>query len=434
MRTIEAEGSISSLKALYIGGIQSLSRFWRPPNLAVFGVCFYILTSSLAIRVGWDLSLFVLSLCGIAIVVQWEKTKSPFASPLIGPALWFLLSIALSIIFSSNLTRSLRLSATLLPAYLIFLLITEQFVSLTDVLDLYSTLSLVSLGLSTVLLWTASKNPWMKPDEWVSAAGNPTVLVPNDIAMLAIIAPLNLSILYFRANRWQRLLPLLALVSTVGVVGIYQSRGAVVLMVVSFCFFFGIRRPKFGIACGFLLCLVVFVIDAISGFPLLGKVFSRVTWTQRLPLWSAAINMFADAPLFGHGPHTFAPLYRSYLQGVHLPDWVITDPRFTPWPHNLLLEMLAEQGLAGFTSLLFLIAMGLRLGWKSYQRSENRARVLVTGVLASFVSFCVAAIYELSFLRHWAVILLFTLLGAISCLSSLSDKNEVRSNAQLSSI
>lgn len=54
-----------------------------------------------------------------------------------------------------------------------------------------------------------------------------------------------------------------------------------------------------------------------------------------------ALAMFADRPLVGAGPNVYPLLYRDYARDIG------NDPRAQREPHNLYLQILAEQGIAG---------------------------------------------------------------------------------------
>ncbi len=70
----------------------------------------------------------------------------------------------------------------------------------------------------------------------------------------------------------------------------------------------------------------------------------------RLELWRRTLPIIASAPLFGHGLHEWAPLYRASIEGV---------PYFDAFdmghPHQDMLLIAAEQGLAGVAIYLLLL-------------------------------------------------------------------------------
>jgi O-antigen ligase len=100
------------------------------------------------------------------------------------------------------------------------------------------------------------------------------------------------------------------------------------------------------------------------------------------------------------------------------------DPRFTPWPHNLYLETLADQGIVGLAALLALLGCSISLGWQLRKHAAEEVRSLSHSVLASLVAFCVSAAIELTFLRLWVVVILFVLLGTLARLSSPTSMKE----------
>jgi O-antigen ligase len=73
----------------------------------------------------------------------------------------------------------------------------------------------------------------------------------------------------------------------------------------------------------------------------------------RLELWQRTLPIIATAPLFGHGLHEWAPLYRQSIEG--LPDF---DAFLMGHPHQEMLLILAEQGAVGLlVYLLLLVAL-----------------------------------------------------------------------------
>ncbi|HWX64880.1 MAG TPA: O-antigen ligase family protein [Rhodanobacter sp.] len=73
----------------------------------------------------------------------------------------------------------------------------------------------------------------------------------------------------------------------------------------------------------------------------------------RLELWRRTLPIIATAPVFGHGLHEWAPLYRQSIEG--LPDF---DAFLMGHPHQEMLLILAEQGVVGLlVYLLLLVAL-----------------------------------------------------------------------------
>jgi O-antigen ligase len=115
--------------------------------------------------------------------------------------------------------------------------------------------------------------------------------------------------------------------------------------------------------------------------------------------WSTAWKMFLEAPLLGHGPHTFGLFHK------------------TPWAHNLYLEVLAEQGIVGLGAFIGLMVGGMRMAWRVYCTAVGEMRLIGAGVLAALIGFCCASLFELSLVRQWVVAALFILIGMVAQLS-----------------
>jgi O-antigen ligase len=251
----------------------------------------------------------------------------------------------------------------------------------------------------------------------VSEFGSPVLVVPNDIALVAVIAPFSVSLLFGRPNRLLSLLAVMSIAASMSAVIVLQSRGALLSIIVTTALTVGLIRPRLGLlTCG-LVVIVALVIDAILGFPLIGK----FGWFPgaRLSLWLAAWTMFLDAPLLGHGPHTYVLSYRSYIEALQLSVQLPVDPRVTPWPHNLYLEVLAERGVIGIAAFGALLGIGLRRGWLIRQRVRGEARRYVSGALTGLLGLCIVGLYEASLLRLWVTVLLFSTLGVLACFCRL---------------
>jgi O-Antigen ligase len=121
----------------------------------------------------------------------------------------------------------------------------------------------------------------------------------------------------------------------------------------------------------------------------------------RLQLWHTAWQVFFDWPWLGTGPHGFALAYTHYL-----PPELALDPRDTPWPHSLPLEIAAVTGLAGiFASGLLIFAAYLHSRTGPALDPERRRVVLVQCVV-----FVVLGLFEASFLRLWVWMLATSIL------------------------
>ena len=104
----------------------------------------------------------------------------------------------------------------------------------------------------------------------------------------------------------------------------------------------------------------------------------------RLRTWSAAVEMFADRPITGHGPDTFGLLYPEYRSEE---DARILGLRITDKPHNLLLEYLVTGGVLLGAAWLFLIGWVGRRVVTAIGRRSGDDKLLLSGLAAALVAY-----------------------------------------------
>jgi len=389
----------------------------------------------------WDFALIGLSILAFFAVATRDtnKTFRP-TSPLIFLFLAFLLTSMLSAFFSENMFNSLRFGFFLLPGTLLFFLIGEHFDSPKGLDLLYATLSFLGLGLAFLLLWTAWTHPEIQDisNTMARTMGSPLIIVANDVIILSLLAPFSAVLIYKDYSSHAGIVGALSIILSIGAIVSYQSRGAFLTMIVSLAIFAFITvkdkaRKGFPVALGLGLISMVLIVDWIRGFSLMGKVFYGSV-SNRIFLWASAWEEFLRAPIIGNGPHSlmyhegtsisYAPwvnnLYVDMLaeQGLLLTYREGMANSHAPWAHNLYVEMLAEQGILGFLALVLLLGYAMKLAWKIWHDSNPQVRMFGAGIVAALSGFCLAGVYELSFIRQWVVLLLFTILGLILNLSS----------------
>ena len=71
-----------------------------------------------------------------------------------------------------------------------------------------------------------------------------------------------------------------------------------------------------------------------------------------------------------------------------------------------------------------MLVSAFRAVWKAGRETHGDTKLLVIGAMAGLASFCFAALFELSFLRQWVVIILFVLLGIITQLTVRTPRKE----------
>jgi O-antigen ligase len=363
--------------------------------------------------------LLLLAAGGLWIIFFSRLNQRRHSVTLLVPVLLFLGATALSAMTSEDPGRSLRLSAPILPAFLLFFLIAHYFEGPRHTRLLYLTCSAAGLSISLEVLWSAWRRHWAIPpawENWLSDFRSPLLVVPNDTVLLAVVAPLSLAVLFCAGNGLKtnvvgrrkhlphEILAAASILLSLVAVCVIRSRIAMLTIVVSLTAAAALVRPRLAVVCGLGVTAVAVVVDALLGFPLLTK-FDRLWdqkdfWDGRLPIWSAAWNGFTKSPIFGHGLHTF-----SYLS----PAWI-----HLRWAHNLYLETLCEQGIIGFGALGLLLHQVFSCARVNYHRNIPEERWLGAGASAAWIGFSLSGIFELTFLREWVVTIFFVLLAVIA--------------------
>jgi putative inorganic carbon (hco3(-)) transporter len=108
------------------------------------------------------------------------------------------------------------------------------------------------------------------------------------------------------------------------------------------------------------------------------RVLSGTTATFRLQIWTAALAMLRDHPVFGIGLDNF--LYRYQLEYMLPEAWA--EPNISH-PHNWLLQFWLELGLLGLLAVVGLLGHFVRLAVPAVRAAHGVDRALLAAALAS---------------------------------------------------
>lgn len=240
-------------------------------------------------------------------------------------------------------------------------------------------------------------------------------VVPNDVLVLSVVAPLVLGAVWTSGWCLRALAVSYFLLSLV--IGVnMQSRQAVVLLLFGLAIVVAVMRPRWVIPVLLTGCLAGIVIDGLLGWPLVQKIFLF----PRTYVWHAAWTMFADRPLTGQGPGLFKDVYFTFLRKAGYLIEELPDRRTMPWAHSLYLEQLGERGIFGFLALAGLLATSIcRSGKSCRQGSCESTRGMAAGVFAALIVFAIAGIAETSLARIWVAVFLLVLAAFSVVISEL---------------
>jgi putative inorganic carbon (HCO3(-)) transporter len=125
---------------------------------------------------------------------------------------------------------------------------------------------------------------------------------------------------------------------------------------------------------------------------------------DREQVWSAAVRMTVDHPLFGVGIDNFQLFYPVYSG---------RDDELNH-AHNLLLNIAAERGLIGLASFcVVLVVLIASLAGRVIKSSSELEHAVVVGLSVSFVAYVIHSQFDVSY-YDYKVLLLFWLLLAVA--------------------
>jgi len=410
-----------TVRAYFAKLIPSPARRIRGIPFAAIGTSAYVLGFAIQSTSGYP---FIALIVFAALSLAFEHQDAPPARPAgLVFVLLFVVSFGVSAVASIDMQRSLLLSASLLPAGLVYFLIVGQFRSLFHVRMVLFSFCAVSIVVSGSLIFQAMARPDGSPTNWIFDLANPMLVVPNDIALLAVISPISIALFCRERNVLIKAMALSAVALSVIAIGIYQSRSGILTMLVSTGFCVWMLRPRLTMIVAVSILLLGLFADALFGFPMLAKF--EIPGERRFALWLAAWEMFLEAPFIGHGPRTYGLLVNSYVYDLQVPDSgflrELVVPWFSnihsPWAHNLYLEVLAAQGVIGLFALLGVLGSALNLGWKLRNSANEIIQFYGIAMTSGLLGFCLASLYELSFLRIWVVIVMFSFMAVLACLN-----------------
>jgi len=385
-------------------------------SFSALGFSCYMLVS--AFHWGTSLILILIFFSVLDISVN-KKTELTYDSGSLLLSISFLALYFLSIAFSIDPLLSLSLSSIWPSAAFLYLTL-SLFTSINKEFQLLSfSFSLFSLIVSSIFLYGYWENPEVSADVLVSVIDHPLFLVPNDLIMLALISPFSFFIIKNTNSPGLRYLSVMSCIFCMMTLIVFQSRTGLISFFICMGSFLLLLNPKFLIKVFCASIILVISIDYFLDFQLFGKFLTFPS--SRIPLWSAALDLFIENPIFGNGPHIFAEYYADYINSRAFADWVIVDTRNIPWPHNLFLELLSESGI--LTTLAFICLLGYTLIKLLIFSALDELVQERSCLISVFLGFLFAAFFELTLVRIWVLLFVCLLFGL--CHSLIKIKNDI---------
>ena len=325
------------------------------------------------------------------------------------PVLFFLSAAILATVFSVDYQQSIRAQLSLALGLLCYVAV---IIFTNTPSRFYSVLFAAAFSIFLATLFILSDEIMSQPDNpllQIYKLSNALFVVPNDVLILAVMAPLMLGLAW--TGDWRiRGLTIFYLVVAL-IIGVnLQSRQTVFLLLLGPVIVIALMRPRLAAPALFIGIVVGIISDGLSGWTLAHKIFLF----PRTYVWHTAWVMFLDQPLTGQGPGLFKDLYFTFLGKAGYVIQELSDRRTMPWAHNLYLEQLAERGVFGFFALLGLLGAAMYRAAKFWRHAgSDLTRSLASGVLAALIVLAISGIAEATLSRLWVAISLL-ILSALS--------------------
>lgn len=214
-------------------------------------------------------------------------------------------------------------------------------------------------------------------------------------------------------TRYRWIAGIAAMLCVIGVVASF-ARGAVLSALLVFAVMW-LRSPHKLRSIAFAGVAAIFILGATKVLFPKGEFWTEMatiangteddTGSDRMYLWSAALQLYAAHPWLGVGPANFGPTAAVFFKDGELGGPYIEAGRiYSRVPHNVYMEILAELGTLGAVGYLWMILDFVVKNWKlrrpSYQRIwEARAgpdwdlRSVLVGMECAMVGFLGCAFF-----------------------------------------
>lgn len=210
-------------------------------------------------------------------------------------------------------------------------------------------------------------------------------VTPNALAgYLAMIIPLALT---DKKYTWSIVALFFALLLT-------KSLGALFSLSLAMGLYFYLQQDKLKKKITFsLFGLLVIIISLVFVVRLsvqkqhLKPIFSTL---MRLNYWKDSLILIKDKPLTGVGPGNFN----------------LVESRYS---HNSYLQVLAEMGVSGLITLLWIIFLSLRIGFNKLKKTNNRN--YIAGLLSANISFLIHNLIDFTFFLPEVSVIWWIILG-----------------------
>jgi O-antigen ligase len=252
---------------------------------------------------------------------------------------------------------------------------------------------------------------------------------PNQYAgFLATLIPLAFVVMVMRgfptAVRW---LALAAVATSVPALVFSYARGAIVGVVLGTIVWLAFVRPRAAVFAAIVVALAGVVVAPPALKDRLTSPGASGDLVIREDIWSAAVEIYSEHPLFGVGLDNFSEAYAALPSNLSnaaqrrlLHQSEILVP---PHAESLYLNVLAEQGIVGITALLVLAVTALGTVYRGRRLRDPAGRGVCLGVGAGIMALGIHSLLEVTLISEVSLPL-FGLIGAAAVFVALGEAED----------
>jgi len=191
--------------------------------------------------------------------------------------------------------------------------------------------------------------------------------------------------------------------------GLTYSRGAWVAFILCL-FLLGIKNWKL-----LLPVTLIVVIFLTLFYPKLNEERSSITNfitfsynNNRLGYWSRSLSIIKDYPILGSGINTYSSVQWRYNVG------------WGGYPHNSYLQMMAETGIIGLSSFLWLLFVLFRNSLRNFRKMQNfEFKILLLSFLTGLSGFLIHSFFDTNFYSVQLSSLMWIIMGVIVAIQKI---------------
>jgi O-antigen ligase len=114
---------------------------------------------------------------------------------------------------------------------------------------------------------------------------------------------------------------------------------------------------------------------------------------SRFDLWTAALKLIRERPIFGAGLSGFQTRSAPFFSHAN------TTANFID-PHNIVLNFYVETGLLGLIAIIWIFVVGFSVSWRGWRRGDDAWRPYQLGVLLALVAVVTHGLVDVPYFKN----------------------------------